>query len=63
MSAIVTGRQRAQKPVPICCFCRRIRAESGQWLMLAQGSLEAQKALFSHTLCQDCGRKHYASLM
>jgi hypothetical protein len=48
--------------LPICSFCKRIRDEGGQWHRLEAFIGERSGARFSHTFCEECGRKHYGAL-
>jgi hypothetical protein len=48
--------------LPICSFCKRIRDEGGQWHRLEAFIGERSGARFSHTFCEECGRKHYGEL-
>jgi hypothetical protein len=48
--------------LPICSFCKRIRDESGQWHRLEAFIGERSGARFSHTFCEECGRKQYGEL-
>lgn len=49
--------------LPICGFCKRIRDEQGGWQPLESFISQRSGALFSHTFCQDCGRKHYPGMV
>ena len=49
--------------LPICSFCKRIREEGGQWRQLETFIAERSDARFSHTFCEECGRKHYPELI
>ena len=49
--------------LPICSFCKRIREESGHWRQLETFIADRSDARFSHTVCQECGRKHYPELV
>lgn len=52
-----------QGMLPICGFCKRIRDESGGWHQLESYISRHSGAKFSHTFCQECGRKHYPGLV
>jgi len=62
----ILQQQRAlrvlQGMLPICGFCKRIRDEQGGWHQLESFITQRSGAQFSHTFCQDCGRKHYPDL-
>ncbi|HET9465309.1 MAG TPA: hypothetical protein VFO71_07260 [Gemmatimonadales bacterium] len=49
--------------LPICGFCKRIRDERGGWHQLESFITLHSGALFSHTFCQECGRKHYPGMV
>lgn len=49
--------------LPICSFCKRIREEDGEWRQLETYIIERSDARFSHTFCEECGRRHYPGLM
>ena len=49
--------------LPMCSFCKRIREETGGWRQLETYIAERSDARFSHTFCEDCGRKHYPGLV
>jgi hypothetical protein len=66
---LVTRSMRLQRQIrllegmlPICSFCKRIRDEGGQWHRLEAFIGERSGARFSHTFCEECGRKHYGAL-
>lgn len=52
-----------QGMLPICGFCKRIRDEAGGWHQLESYISRHSAAQFSHTFCQECGRKHYPELV
>jgi DNA-binding response OmpR family regulator len=45
--------------IPICCFCKRIRDDSDYWREVEDYVTANTDALFSHSLCPDCAKKHY----
>ena len=49
--------------LPICGFCKKIRDEQGAWRQLESFISERSSARFSHTFCQECGRKQYGALV
>jgi hypothetical protein len=63
----ILQQQRAirvlQGMLPICGFCKKIRDETGAWRQLESFITERSSAQFSHTFCQECGRKHYGPLV
>jgi hypothetical protein len=49
--------------LPICSFCKKIRDEAGQWRRLESYIAARSNALFSHTVCPECGPRHYPGLV
>ena len=49
--------------LPICSFCKRIRDEAGDWQQLETYIGSRSAARFSHTFCEECGRRHYPELV
>ena len=49
--------------LPICSFCKKIRDEAGEWRQLESYIAARSGARFSHTFCQECGRRHYPELV
>jgi hypothetical protein len=49
--------------LPICSHCKRIRDEVGGWHQLELFITQRSSARFSHTFCEDCGKKYYPGLM
>jgi hypothetical protein len=49
--------------LPMCSFCKRIREEDGHWRQLETYIAERSDARFSHTFCEECGRKHYPGML
>ncbi len=45
--------------IPICCFCKKIRDANDHWESLETYISSHSEAEFSHSFCQECGRKHY----
>lgn len=45
--------------LPICAFCKKIRNEANEWIILEQYIGAHSEAKFSHGLCPDCFRQHY----
>lgn len=46
----------------ICSHCKRIRNDQGDWEQLESYISHHSRADFSHGLCPECLRKHYAEL-
>jgi phosphoserine phosphatase RsbU/P len=54
---ILQLRQRVQNLeglLPICCYCKKIRDEQGQWHMLESYIEPRSGAQFSHGICPEC---------
>lgn len=45
--------------LPICSFCKKIRDETGNWRQLETYIAQRSEARFSHTFCEECGRRQY----
>lgn len=45
--------------IPICSFCKEIRDDKGYWNQLEKFISENSEALFSHSACPKCMKKHY----
>ncbi|WP_020588255.1 PAS domain-containing protein [Desulfobacter curvatus] len=45
--------------LPICSHCKKIRDDQGYWNQIEQYIHEHSEAEFSHSICQDCAKKHY----
>ncbi len=46
--------------VPICSFCKQIRDDQGYWNQVEAYIAEHTDAEFSHGICPECQKKHYA---
>jgi len=51
--------QRLEGLLPICCFCKSIRTQAGDWEPLEAYISERSEAQFSHGFCPSCGEQHY----
>lgn len=49
--------------LPICSFCKRIRDDNGNWIVLEKYIHDHSEAEFSHSLCPDCAEKHYGKFI
>lgn len=45
--------------LPICSHCKKIRDDNGYWNQIESYIDEHSEAQFSHSICQDCAKKHY----
>ncbi|MFP4350653.1 MAG: response regulator [Thermodesulfobacteriota bacterium] len=48
--------------LPICSHCKRIRDDRGYWNQIESYIRDHSEAEFSHSICQECVRKHYPEL-
>jgi hypothetical protein len=55
--------QRLEGILPICSFCKRIRVDDNEWVILEQYITTHSEAQFSHGLCPDCARRHYSEYL
>lgn len=46
--------------VPICSYCKNIRDDRGYWNKLETYLSEHLETRFSHSICDDCLKKHYS---
>jgi transcriptional regulator with GAF, ATPase, and Fis domain len=52
-----------QGMLPICAHCKKIRDDQGSWQQLEAYISQHSTAQFSHGVCPDCLREHYAELI
>jgi hypothetical protein len=45
--------------IPICSYCKKIRADDESWHQLESYISEHSDAKFSHGICPDCAKKYY----
>ena len=45
--------------LPICSFCKKIRDDKGYWNQIEVYIDQHSEATFSHSICQECAKKHY----
>lgn len=48
--------------LPICSYCKNIRNDKGYWQEIEEYIKEHSNAEFSHSLCNDCLKKHYPEI-
>ncbi len=48
--------------LPICTLCRKVRDDAGYWQNLESYVCDHTNAVFSHSLCETCLKRHYAYL-
>lgn len=49
--------------LPICAICKNIRDDQGYWNRIESYISEHSEAQFTHSLCPDCAKKHYAEFL
>jgi hypothetical protein len=49
-----------QGMLPICAHCKKIRDDQGSWQQLEAYISQRSEAKFSHGICPDCLKEHYA---
>ena len=49
--------------LPICSFCKKIRDDKGYWEQIENYIRSHSEAEFSHSICPDCAKKHYAEFL
>jgi K+-sensing histidine kinase KdpD len=45
--------------LPICMYCKQIKTEDGNWMLLENYMRAHTEAEFSHGLCPECYKKYY----
>ena len=48
--------------LPICSHCKKIRDDKGYWNQIEVYIHAHTDAKFSHSICQECAKKHYPDL-
>ena len=48
--------------IPICSFCKKIRNDQGYWEQVENYISDHSQALFSHSFCPECMKKHYPDI-
>jgi PAS domain S-box-containing protein len=48
--------------LPICSYCKKIRDDKGYWNQIESYIHEHSEAEFSHSICQECAKKHYPDI-
>jgi len=46
--------------LPICTYCKNIRDDKGYWNQIEEYIRDRSDAEFSHSICPDCLKKHFA---
>ena len=48
--------------LPICAYCKKIRDDKGYWNQLEAYIRDHSEAEFSHSVCDECAKKHYPGI-
>ena len=48
--------------LPICAHCKKIRDDKGYWNQIESYIKDHSEAEFSHSICQECAKKHYPDI-
>ena len=48
--------------LPVCCFCKKIRTDKGNWEQIEKYISDHSEAQFSHGLCPECAELHYPGM-
>lgn len=48
--------------LPICSHCKKIRDDKGYWNQIESYIHEHSEAVFSHSICRECAKKHYPDI-
>jgi len=48
--------------IPICTHCKKIRDDKGYWNRIEAYIQDHSEAKFSHSICQECAKKHYPGM-
>lgn len=51
--------KQLQGLLPICMYCNKIRDDTNSWQRLETYIEEHSEAMFTHSLCSDCLKKHH----
>ncbi len=49
--------------LPICSFCKKIRDDQGYWNQIESYISKRSRAQFSHSICEECLKKHYPEVL
>jgi hypothetical protein len=49
--------------LPICSHCKKIRDDEGYWQQVEKYISEHSEARFSHGVCPNCAKEHYAEFL
>ena len=64
----LTRIKRLEGVLPICSHCKKIRLSGADpkkqegWLQIERYISEKSEAMFSHSICPDCMKKHYSEI-
>jgi len=49
--------------LPICACCKKIRDDQGAWRQIEEYIRQHSEATFTHGICPDCAREHFARFL
>ncbi len=55
--------KRLEGFLPICSFCKKIRNEQNEWQKIEMYISKNSQADFTHSICPECARTHYADFL
>lgn len=58
LEAALSQVQQLQGFLPICSYCKKIRADQDYWQQVETYIEEHSEALFTHSICPDCYQEH-----
>ena len=62
LQATLSKVKRLSGLLPICSHCKKIRDDQGYWNQIDAYIEEHSEAEFSHSICQNCAKKHFPDL-
>lgn len=48
--------------IPICSYCKKVRQDQGLWQQIEGYLSEHSQALFTHTICPECGEREFGEV-
>ena len=62
LESALTHVKHLQGLLPICMYCKKIRDDKDTWHRLETYIEKNSRAMFSHSLCEECREEHYPAL-
>lgn len=63
VTSIILNRVRILEGfLNICCNCKRIKDENGEWRQMEDYLSKHSEVVFSHGLCKECAKKLYPEI-